>query len=649
MPRYQHLVIVVTLLVLTAGVATAAPRGEPSLSVHLPNDHVTPGEETTLQLFVLNGGELETGGRPSDEQRVTTARNVRVTLTNGSAPIEINTDTQPVGNVPEGSVGPIDFAISVKDTAEPGTYRLPVEVEYTYTNAIVHADPSIPDHQESSRTITTYVTLRIEETAQFDIKTASLTRIVDGTGQFAVTVRNVGSAPAREAQLTVRSQDSRLTFGQTGEIRTFAGKWEPGENRTVTVEADVADGVDDRTVPIALDVAYTDSDDVRRQSQRLTTGVTIGSRSDRFSIQQTGTDIAVGDSGVVTLTMQHTGDAPVRDIRITVQSTDSTLTFGGKQRAETYLGRLQPGGSRQLVFEAGIAATADLRSYPIAVTVSYRVADERRQTDQLVAGIAPQAERVFRIRNVTSELYVGEQQSVRLTVVNTGSDPVRAASLHIETPDRIGLTVREHEQALGTIPPGGARTVSIPVTVDGDAEPLAHRLTAHIEYHTSGDDPEVSKPFPVTVEVLPERDRLTATGIETNVSIDTSNRLVLSVRNRAETTFHNVSVRLSPTPPFSSVSPTAHVTELAPGETATVTFELSVADDAVPSTHGIGVVIAADEPDGDRYRSRGEQVVVRVMSQGVFEQEWSVVVIGAGAVIVILGLGYWYTTYGSRQ
>ncbi|MDY6818790.1 MAG: sialidase, partial [Halobacteriales archaeon] len=113
MSRYTALSVVILVVVASSGLAVASPRGSPDLSAYAPDNRVTPGDETRLGIVVLNSGDIDVGGSPDEERRITTARNVRLTMQRGTAPIKVESGTQPVGNVPEGRVGPIYFDISV--------------------------------------------------------------------------------------------------------------------------------------------------------------------------------------------------------------------------------------------------------------------------------------------------------------------------------------------------------------------------------------------------------------------------------------------------------------------------------------------------------------------------------------------------------
>ena len=136
--RALILILVVAMVVVPAAtVVVADTRGEPHLSAELPDNRVEAGEVTALELQISNTATVESGSRnPTDIQRATAARGVRVSLRSGDAPIQVRTNARRLGQIPDGGVASVPFEVVVDEDAEPGRYRVPVDVEYTY-----HADP----------------------------------------------------------------------------------------------------------------------------------------------------------------------------------------------------------------------------------------------------------------------------------------------------------------------------------------------------------------------------------------------------------------------------------------------------------------------------------------------------------------------------
>ena len=116
------LILLITIMLIIPAPVLASAQGNPSISVFLPEDRVSPGDETTLSFSILNAGQISVGGGASAEARVTTARDVKLTISPGDAPIQVLTGTVPVGNVAEGESDPVPVKISVNENAAPGTY-----------------------------------------------------------------------------------------------------------------------------------------------------------------------------------------------------------------------------------------------------------------------------------------------------------------------------------------------------------------------------------------------------------------------------------------------------------------------------------------------------------------------------------------------
>ncbi|MDD1651994.1 MAG: DUF4832 domain-containing protein, partial [Methanomicrobiales archaeon] len=111
--------------------------GIPKLGVTISGtNEFTPGDDVSLIMKIQNTGTygvklvqsslLTTGDNP------TTAKLLRITLQNGSAPVTVKTDTQMVGDLSGGSTATATFTVAIARGSAAGTYELPVLMEYTY-------------------------------------------------------------------------------------------------------------------------------------------------------------------------------------------------------------------------------------------------------------------------------------------------------------------------------------------------------------------------------------------------------------------------------------------------------------------------------------------------------------------------------------
>lgn len=363
MPRLIALVFVALLVVSSAGLAAADVVGEPVLSVHLPNADVDADTSTSLELFLLNGGQVHLGGSPSAEARVTTAREVVVSLRSGNAPLSVETGARPVGNVPEGLVGPVAFAVSVNENAAPGTYELPVRVSYVYTREIETGERE-PAHTQRSKTLRTTVEVTVEGQANFALSNVSSTLAVGDEGTIRGTVTNTGHAPARDAVVVYTADNPNIAPVET----EFAvGDLGPGESANFAYDAEIVDSADAGTRQLSFEVRYRNDDGDRRTSDALDARFDVGPRQDVFTAEPVTRSVTAGETGVLELRLTNAGDEPVTDVSAKL-FTDDPLSSSDD---EAFIDRLGPGESATVRFALTAAPDALEKVYPVSLDFQY--------------------------------------------------------------------------------------------------------------------------------------------------------------------------------------------------------------------------------------------------------------------------------------
>ena len=199
--RRLAVVALVLILVVPTAALGADVTGSPDISLYATNNQLSPGETTALQVSVVNTGDVQFGSlqNPALTQEVTTARGTTLNMRSGDAPVEIESGTVGLGSVPQGSI-PATFQVSVDEDAEPGTYRLPVTVEYTYTSGIGDNGAYFENEVKADK----YVRIRITEASRFEVVSVDTDAAVGGSGQVDVTLRNDGDALAEDASRSDR-------------------------------------------------------------------------------------------------------------------------------------------------------------------------------------------------------------------------------------------------------------------------------------------------------------------------------------------------------------------------------------------------------------------------------------------------------------
>ncbi|MFC7172886.1 COG1361 S-layer family protein [Haloplanus litoreus] len=457
--------------------------------------------------------------------RVTTARGLTFSVSPGSAPVEINTGRYPAGSVPEGTAGPYPVSITVAENATPGTYRLPVRVQYTYTYFVEYGT-SPPEFVDSVHDQRHYLTLRVRDVPRFELVDSASSVGVSGRGNVSVTVRNVGTDPARDATLQLgplRGTPSRDALDRCPRVH---GDLELRREPHVRVHRERHGRRDGAGVPLSGRVTYRDRDGIQRTSRELTTGVT------------------------------------------------------------------------------------------------------------------PLPEQAFAASNVSGDLHVGEPGTIRGMVTNTGPRTVRDAVL-VYRSSNPNVDPTDTEVSLGRLAPGERRTFAFDVAVSERATPTTQQLNLTVRYRDDRRTRQVSEPLEPSARIAPERDWLSVTRGETTFDIDTDNRMTVRIRNVEDVTLTDVVARLAISEPFASESRVAYVDRLAPNETATLAFGLTVSEDAVPTQSSVRMNVTADRPDGETIDAGAYEVPVTVAAESG-PTDTVILVAWLGVVLALLGGGWWW-------
>jgi hypothetical protein len=651
MERSQVAVVAtVVLLIAAPGVAGAVTdhevTGNPGVDISVPDTNVQPGEQTSLQVVVLNDGNVTDGSvsNPQLEQEVTTARALRVSIDDDhDVPLTVKTNEQAVGRLPDGSSAPVQFRIDVDRDAQPGTYELPVNVTYNYTQSV---DPETSEYNRTTETRNFTVDLTVEESAQFRVRNVESTARVGATGTVDVTLENTGTAPAYNASVALDSQNADLTFGQaTTSSRFVGGTWEPGERRTVSYRVSAAQSASEQRYAFAATVNY-DENETPMQSRSLTLGVTPEPEQS-FSIVETDSDVAVDDDGPVNVTIRNDGPAVVRDASVTISSGSNALVFGGSASASQYVGAWAPNETRTVTVEATATPDAEPRSYSLQATVGYEDTEgDPGESGTLQFGVepAPEVEYEFAASDVSSDLHVGEEGTLTGTIENTGDATATGVVVRFET-DTANVSPLEREYSVGTLQPGESGTFSFDVEISEAAEAGPRQFTMRPTYRNDEDERREAESFDVRQTVGEQRDVFDLSVTNATIERESGQLVEVTVTNTGEEPVEDVSAELFADDPVTIDDGEAYAQQIGPGESETLIFEVSAGGSALTKSYPVEMDFQYDEADGDTKLSSGYNFAVDVTEPTDDGGGLPLSILGVAAVVVVAAVGG-YLRYG---
>jgi hypothetical protein len=496
MIRRRLLTVALVALLVIPGLSMAAVVGSPDLSATIPENSIAPGEETTLDVVLLNEGDLESGSatNPSLNSEVTTARGVTARLNDGGAPLDVKTSQRAVGNVPEGTSPPITFRVVVDEDAESGTYQLPVRVAYSHDEYISENDGT---RDRSSEVETFRVPVTIEDRARFDVVDVESNTSVASSGTVSITVENNGSLTARETTFSLASGSPAITVGGAERSSRSAGTIEPGERTTLEFSVGASGDADTSAYPLTLSAEYEERNGQRHSTSGSTVSVTPDPEQS-FAVSELTSDLAVGDDGELSGVVTNTGTRPVEGV---------VLTWASEQRnvnpteTEYAVGRLEPGESADFEFnvEVSDAARSGPRQFSFVTEYENDQGDERTSEPLTVQqSIGPQEDE-FDVAVTNANVSAGESATIELTLANADDETLTdvSAKLFADSP----ISADDDEEYVQSLEPGESTTLVFGISAGGGALEKQYPLSMDFQYDEPDGDTVTSDTYRVPVQV----------------------------------------------------------------------------------------------------------------------------------------------------
>ncbi|MFB6107864.1 MAG: COG1361 S-layer family protein [Haloplanus sp.] len=486
--------LVVALVVLSlvgtsalAGPAVVAAQqtngqvvGWPRLSVESATPALEPGTETSLALRVVNDPRLKNGGPPQYEARVTTARGVSLTVDDGGVPFDVEEETVPVGDVPQGSTALDPLSVTVPDGTPPGTYRLPVTISYSGTR-IADYDQFGVEYAEFTDRVRTHVTVRVRSRARFAVVDTDSATQVGEVGTVGVTLANVGSAPARNARVELVAPAADVRVGGTGAANASVvdvGSWPAGDRRTVNFTVVVDDDAESQPYALEAYVVYEDADGIARRSSALPVGVRPAPKQ-TFAVTDLRSDLRVDRTGTVSGVVVNTGTTTVRNPALVFEAPTDDLR---PNPPVVGLPDLAPGERANFSFDVTVPESAVENDQQVRLTVEYRTDRGRlRRSDPIerTVAVAPERDR-FSVTPVDATFEIDTDNRLTVRIENADDVPLRDVQATID----VGPPFESDSAAAyaGSLAPGESAVVAFEVTVSDNAvaatAPVAVNVTA---------------------------------------------------------------------------------------------------------------------------------------------------------------------------
>ena len=184
------------------------------------------------------------------------------------------------------------------------------------------------------------------------------------------------------------------------------------------------------------------------------------------------------------------------------------------------------------------------------------------------------------------QLNVGTEGYVTISITNAGSEHARNAVAKLERDGLSPLIPTDASVYIGDFGPGDTREIRFRASVSTDAGAQDYPVDVHVEYTDSEGDSASSDTVTVGVPVGRKIDFAVVSPVP---QVNPGHQVTLEVtyKNTGSAAVHSAEARISAVDPFTSNDDTAYIGDLAPGETGSARYDVTVASGATPKSYGL--------------------------------------------------------------
>ena len=590
MKRTLLVVLVVASLVVSA-VPAVALTSNPDLRTVTESPNLQPGGINEVSFQLLNDPD-----GPDDDTR--TATNVRVEPRD-TGRIDVETGELYVPSLPDGDPAELSLRLNVPADLASGTYRIPLDLTYEYENGAGSA---------TEREVTRHVTVRVDSGPRFSVVDTNSTATVNGQGTLEVTMQNVGDTAARDSTLTLSTSSPDVSLGASESSTRFVSEWKEGENRTFTFDAALGDTATAGNYSLDAQIDFEKPSGTVGSSPSLTVPLEAHPEM-TFRVSDLQSSLSIGGTDTLSGTITNTGPMTANNAVVQFNETPIAQAVGGGYA----VGSLAPGESAEFSFRVNVDEGADAGPRQFGIRTAFRNANGDQLRSDVVDIRAPVGanDPGFEIQDVESTLRVGEEGTLDGTIVNTGDDRVTDAVVRFEDPGPT-VTPIEDSVAIGDLGPGEAANFSFDVEVTSSSSAGPRQFDLTVSYRDADNAARASGDIPTRAAVGPGTAEFDVDPVDGNLSAGSGGEFRMTVTNTREYTVSDLSAKIYTDSPLSTSDDEAFVDELEPGESTTITFQLSADGGATEKTYPVKMDFQYDDEEGDTIISDTYQVPVDV-------------------------------------
>ena len=479
------------------------------------------------------------------------------------------------------------------------------------------------------------------ENTQFEVTLTNEGDLDTGSARNPSLNSEVTNARALEATLQARNAPVDIRTDTRSVSRLPQGGAAP-----LPYSISVDEGAEPGTYQMELNVRYrytstiAEQTGARNQNTRnrsFDVTIRVDERA-QFEVVDTESNLRVGSTGTVSVTMRNDGSETATDTTVALDSLNGDLTLGGAGTASRFVGNWEPGEQRTVDYEVVATESAEQQRYTFRATANFEDSDGiTRQSEALPLGVMPSPETAFSLSNVDSNLRVGEERTLEGTITNDADNTVEDVVVQFTTENE-NISPAERDYSVGTLAPGESADFQYTVEVAESTDAGPRQFSFVAEYRDETGDTLTGDTLNLREFVRPETSTFDVNAVGSTVQNGGSTEMSVVVTNQGNETLTDISAKLFADSPISADDDEAYVSELEPGEAANLTFSVG-ASGALPKDYPVSIDFQYDDADGDTLISNTYRVPVTVTEPEGDGGGPPLVIIGGVSLVALVAIG----------
>lgn len=343
-------------LVLTAGIG-----GTNELQI---------GEKSQVIVTIANSGLINmkfvNTGTITPDYLPTTALSVSALLAGGDSPAEVSSDPQILGDLKAGTVTQATFLVTIPDSAQAGTYQIPLTLKYKYMdeatqNGLDEIQYSFKDEEK-----TLYIPITLRKSVCLGINSVESGDLnVGGEGHITINVTNTGSDDGKNTVFYLKPVGKNPIVPYQDSF--YQGDFPVKTSATLSYKVSVASDADHSIqYPLNLQAIYTDYQGLQAKTDQKAISADFRPKIS-FTIGDQKNTLNSGGEGVITVPYTNTGLDTIYNAQAGITIVDPFTS----EDDQSYLGTLKPGDTAVAKFKLNVNGGSTAKPYALDSEIRY--------------------------------------------------------------------------------------------------------------------------------------------------------------------------------------------------------------------------------------------------------------------------------------